>query len=105
MTLVTPQTGPEGRKVKKVLVAEACGIKKEYYAGIVLDRKVSLPVFMASSEGGVDIGEVAAQSPEKILNEHFSPVDGLRAYQGRLLAKKLGLGGQLIASAASMFVK
>jgi succinyl-CoA synthetase beta subunit len=105
MQLVTPQTGPEGRKVKKVLVAEACKIEKEFYAGIVLDRKLSLPVLMASAEGGVEIEEVAARSPEKILRESFSPVEGLHAYQGRMLAARLGLLGPFLAPAASLLVK
>ncbi|HVR72941.1 MAG TPA: ADP-forming succinate--CoA ligase subunit beta [Planctomycetota bacterium] len=105
MQLVTPQTGPEGRRVKQVLVAEACKIEREIYAGIVLDRGLSLPVLMASAEGGVEIEEVAARSPDKILRESFSPVEGLHAYQGRLLAVKLGLLGPLLAPAASLFVK
>ena len=105
MNLVTPQTGPEGRKVKKVLIAEACEIEKEFYAGIVLDRKLSLPVLMASAEGGVEIEEVAAKSPEKIVKMPFSPVEGLYPFQARAVARKLGFSGQLLASAAGLFVK
>jgi succinyl-CoA synthetase beta subunit len=104
MQLVTPQTGPAGRKVKKVLVAEACEIEREHYAGIVLDRKVGMPVLMASAEGGVEIEEVAARSPEKIFKEPFSPLEGLQPYQGRRLAKKLGLGGKHLGPASSLFV-
>jgi succinyl-CoA synthetase beta subunit len=104
MQLVTPQTGPAGRKVKKVLVAEACGIERELYAGVVLDRRAAAPVLMASAEGGVDIEEVAARSPEKILMEPFSPFEGLHPFQGRRLARKLGLGGKQIGPAASLFV-
>jgi succinyl-CoA synthetase beta subunit len=105
MQLVTPQTGPEGRKVKKVLVAAACEIATEFYAGIVLDRQLGLPVLMVSAEGGVEIEEVAAKSPEKIIKRAFSPRTGLRPFEGRDLARKLGLEGKLVASGASMFVK
>lgn len=105
MQLVTPQTGPAGRKVKKVLVTEACGIDREFYAGIVLDRKISKPVLMVSAEGGVEIEEVAAKRPEKIVKEPFSPVAGLQAYQGRALARKLGLGGQQLQLAATLFTR
>jgi len=102
MNLVTPQTGPSGQRVKKVLITEASDIKKEYYLGMVLDRRLSLPVLMACAEGGVEIEEVAARSPEKILKEVVNPVAGLRLYQGRSLAKRLGLTGDLISSAAAL---
>ena len=69
MQLVTPQTGPEGREVKKILIAAACDIASEFYAGIVLDRQLGLPVLMVSAEGGMDIEEVAASTPEKIFKE------------------------------------
>jgi len=105
MNLVTPQTGPEGRTVRKILVAEACGIDKEFYAGIVLDRRLSLPLLMASAEGGVEIEEVAARSPEKILRQAFSPSQGLQPYEARGLAKKLGFTGKLLAPAADLFAK
>lgn len=105
MRLVTPQTGPEGRLVKRVLIAEACDIKKEFYAGIVLDRALGVPVLMASAEGGVEIEEVAAKSPEKIFKEPFSATAGLASYQGRLMAQKLGLAGPLIGPASTLFVK
>ena len=78
MTLVTHQTGPEGRLVKKVLVEETLPIAKELYAGLVLDRAIGKVVFMASSEGGMDIEEVAAHTPEKILKE--ADRAGLRPY-------------------------
>jgi succinyl-CoA synthetase beta subunit len=105
MQLVSPQTGPAGKKVRKVLVAEACDISSEFYAGIVLDRKAGVPVLMASAEGGVEIEEVAARSPEKILREPFSPTVGLEPYQGRRLAKKLGLGGKQLGPASSLLVR
>ena len=102
MRLVTPQTGPEGQSVRKVLITEACEIRREFYLGVVLDRRLSLPVFMASAEGGVEIEEVAARSPEKILKEVLNPLSGLRPHQGRSLAKRLGLAGDQILAAASL---
>jgi len=102
MRLITPQTGPEGRTVRRVLVAEACGVAKEYYAGIVLDRKLGCPVLMASAEGGVEIEEVAARSPEKIHRVPFPAVGGLRAFQGRTLAKRLGFASQHLSAASSL---
>jgi succinyl-CoA synthetase beta subunit len=102
MKLVTPQTGPAGQKVRKVLIEEACDLRGEYYVGIVLDRKLGLPVLMASSEGGVEIEEVAARSPEKIHRRAFDPVLGLRGFEGRILARKLGFGGDLISKAAAL---
>lgn len=104
MNLVTPQTGPSGQKVKKVLITEACQIKKEYYLGVILDRRIGMPVMMASAEGGVEIEEVAARSPEKILKEIVNPVVGLRPYQGRSIARRLGLAGETLAPAAKLIV-
>ena len=89
--LVTHQTGPEGREVKKVLVEEGCDIARELYLGVVIDRECSRVVVMASSEGGVEIEEVAARSPEKILKEIVDPVVGLMPYQARRLAFGLGI--------------
>ena len=83
MTLVTHQTGPEGRLVQKVLVEETLPIAKELYAGLVLDRAIGKVVFMASSEGGMDIEEVAAHTPEKILKEPIEPGLGLTPFQAR----------------------
>jgi succinyl-CoA synthetase beta subunit len=99
MTLVTHQTGPEGREVRTVLVEEGLPIDKEFYLGIVLDRATSRPVFMASSEGGMDIEEVAASTPEKILKETIDPAVGFRPYQARKLAFGLGLPAELIGQA------
>jgi succinyl-CoA synthetase beta subunit len=101
-TLVTKQTGPEGRLVSKLLVAAAPAIKKEYYLAVLLDRAVSRPVVMASAEGGVDIEEVAARAPEKIIKEIVDPAVGLMPYQARKLASALGLTGDLIAQAARL---
>jgi succinyl-CoA synthetase beta subunit len=88
--LVTKQTGAEGQKVSKVLVQDAADIAKEYYLGMVLDRERGLPVMMASAEGGVDIEEVAAKSPEKILKTPVSPEVGLQPFQARRLSYALG---------------
>ena len=91
MQLVTPQTGPDGQKVKKVLVEQGCAIARELYVGVLLDRSVGRVIMMASSEGGMDIEEVAAHSPEKILKVVTDPAVGLRGYQARQLLFGLGL--------------
>jgi len=101
--LVTKQTGPEGRLVSKVLVAAAPAIKKELYCAVLLDRATARPVVMASTEGGVDIEEVAAKQPKKILKEAVDPAIGLMPFQGRKLAAALGLKGDLIVAGAKMF--
>lgn len=88
--LVTKQTGEEGQKVSTLLVAEAVDLGKEYYLGMVLDRALGVPVLMASAEGGVDIEEVAAKTPEKIIKVPVDPVAGLLPYQARRLAYELG---------------
>ncbi|SNZ09583.1 succinyl-CoA synthetase (ADP-forming) beta subunit [Terribacillus aidingensis] len=85
-TLVTHQTGPEGKEVKRLLIEEGCDIQKEYYIGLVLDRSTSRIVMMASEEGGTEIEEVAAKTPEKIFRETIDPVVGLTGYQARRLA-------------------
>lgn len=97
--LVTLQTGPEGRVVHQVLVEAGCEIARELYLGIVLDRSRQAPVLMVSSEGGVNIEEVAARTPEKIFKEWFHPDGGLRPYQARKLAVKLQLRGASLAHA------
>ncbi|ACY48580.1 ADP-forming succinate--CoA ligase subunit beta [Rhodothermus marinus] len=99
MNLVTPQTGPEGQKVRAVLVAGAVDIAKEYYLGITLDRQRSQNVIMASTEGGVEIEEVAARSPEKILKVWVDPTIGLRPFQARQLAFGLGFEGNAFKQA------
>lgn len=91
MKLVTHQTGPEGKLVRKVLVTEAIDVKKEYYLGITIDRSAGLPVILISSEGGVEIEEVAQRSPEKILKVSVDPAVGLMAYQVRELVLGAGL--------------
>jgi len=95
MTLVTPQTGKEGRLVKKILIEQGCNIDKELYLGMVLDRSKSQLVMMASREGGVEIEEVAAKTPEKIFKIWIDPAKDLQINQAKELAKKLGLSEKL----------
>ena len=96
MTLVTHQTGPEGRKVKRVLVEEQLPIDREIYLGVVLDRAMGRPVLMASAQGGMEIEEVAARDPNAILRETVGS-DGLRTFQARRLAFGLGISGDAFA--------
>lgn len=102
--LITHQTGPEGQVVRTVLVESGMDIASELYAGIVLDRAAELPVFMASSEGGVEIEEVASKSPEKIIKRWFDPGTGLLPYQARELAYSVGLEGKQAGNAAKFFI-
>jgi succinyl-CoA synthetase beta subunit len=102
MTLVTPQTGPQGRKVKRVLVEQAGKIRKELYLGIIVDRAVSQVVVMASTEGGMDIETVAARTPEKILKEWVDPSVGLVPFQARKLAFGLGIPKELTGKAVKL---
>lgn len=102
-TLVTHQTGPAGRLVNQVLVAESVEIAKEFYFAVLLDRASGAPVVVASREGGVDIEEVAAQSPEKILREAVDPAFGLQPYQTRKLAKELGFAPSQMRAAGKLF--
>ncbi len=94
MTLVTPQTGPQGRLVKRLLVEEAQDIAKELYLGVVIDRARECPVVMASTEGGVEIEKVAAEHPELIFKEWVNPAAGLAGFQARKLVFELGLAGE-----------
>src|SRR5438445_3322712 len=102
--LVTKQTGPDGRAVTRLLIEAASNIKKEFYLAVLLDRAVSRPIVMASTEGGMDIEEVAAKTPEKIIRETIDPAVGLMPYQGRKLAAALALKGDLINSAAKLLL-
>ncbi len=104
MNLVTHQTGPEGQLVRKILVAPAVNIAKEYYIGVTLDRARSQHVVMASTEGGVEIEKVAAETPEKILKVWADPSYGLQAFQARELAYGLGFKGKT-ARQASNFIQ
>ncbi len=99
MNLVTHQTGPGGRVVKRVLVEETLPIAREIYLGITLDRAIGKPVFMASTEGGMEIEEVAANRPELILKETMEPSFGLSGFQARRLAFKLGIEGDAFKGA------
>jgi succinyl-CoA synthetase beta subunit len=108
--LVTKQTGDEGRLVRKVMVAESVDISRELYLAILVDRQTSKPVIIVSTEGGMDIEEVAERTPEKILREYVNPLGGLQAYQVRKMCKKLDLQGhakqfsQLINSLYKLFI-
>jgi succinyl-CoA synthetase beta subunit len=104
MTLVTHQTGPEGRLVQRVLVEETLPIAKELYLGIVLDRAAAKLVFMASSEGGMDIEEVAAKTPEKILKAYIEPGLGLTPFQARKLAFGIGIPAASVNAAVACMV-
>ncbi len=101
MRLVTHQTGPEGRIVQRVLVAEALDVEREIYLGIVLDRNQACPVFMASASGGVEIEEVAAKNPELILREPIEPGLGLQPFQARKLAFGMGMPASVAGAAAN----
>ncbi|WP_430791398.1 ADP-forming succinate--CoA ligase subunit beta [Virgibacillus flavescens] len=103
-TLVTHQTGPEGKEVKRLLIEEGCDIKKEYYVGLVLDRATSSVVLMASEEGGTEIEEVAAETPEKIFKEVIDPVVGLSGYQARRLAFNINIPDELIGKAVKFMM-
>src|SRR6266700_579833 len=100
--LITHQTGPTGRVVNKVLVAQSAEIAREIYFAILLDRETAAPLIVASSEGGVEIEMVAAKSPEKIICEAIDPLAGLQPFQTRKLAKQLGFESQL-KSASKLF--
>ncbi|MEJ2010227.1 MAG: ADP-forming succinate--CoA ligase subunit beta [Acidobacteriota bacterium] len=101
--LVTAQTGPEGRVVRRLLIEEGLDIAREFYLGLVIDRVAAAPVFMASSEGGVEIEVVAAEHPEKILKETVNPAIGLQPFQARKIAFGLGLDPLLVNEAARFF--
>jgi len=101
--LVTAQTGPEGRVVRRVLVEEGLEVAKEFYLGIVIDRSSAFPVFMAASEGGVEIEVVAAEHPEKIMKEPIDPALGFQPFQARKLAFGLSLDADRVADAARFF--
>jgi succinyl-CoA synthetase beta subunit len=101
--LVTPQTGAEGRLVRKVLVEEGLDIRRELYLGLLIDRVAAAPVFMASAAGGMEIEEVAKEKPEAILRERLTPGFGLQPYQARKLAFALGLAPELVNQAVKLF--
>jgi succinyl-CoA synthetase beta subunit len=104
MNLVTHQTGPEGKLVKKILVEEALDIAKELYIGIVIDRAKEAPVVMASSEGGMEIEKVAAETPELIFKEYINPATGFLPFQARKLTFQLGLEGDTFKQAVKFLL-
>ena len=103
-TLVTHQTGPEGKEVKRLLIEEGCDIKKEYYVGLVLDRATSRVVLMASEEGGTEIEEVAEKTPEKIFKEEIDPIVGLTAFQARRIAFNINIPTKLVGQAVKFMM-
>ncbi len=103
-TLVTHQTGPEGKEVKRLLIEEGCAIDKEYYVGLVVDRSSDRVVLMASAEGGTEIEEVAAKTPEKIFKEYIDPLTGLMPFQARRIAFKLGIPARLVNKASQFMI-
>jgi succinyl-CoA synthetase beta subunit len=105
MNLVTHQTGPEGKVVKRLLIEDGCRIAKEYYFAVIIDRQLQRPIVMASSEGGMEIEVVAERSPEKILKEVVDPAVGLAPFQCRRLAFRLGMTGKTVHQAAKVFEK
>ncbi|OYZ24695.1 MAG: succinate--CoA ligase subunit beta [Bdellovibrio sp. 28-41-41] len=104
MTLVTHQTGPEGKLVQKVFIEQGCNILKEYYVACLVDRVTGRVTMMASSEGGVDIEEVAEHSPEKIKKVTIDPVVGLAGFQARQLAFEIGMAPEIVSKATKFFV-
>ncbi|KJS80046.1 MAG: succinyl-CoA synthetase subunit beta [Peptococcaceae bacterium BICA1-8] len=102
--LVTHQTGPEGKVVKRLLIEEGCNIKKEYYIGMVLDRSTSRVVMMGSEEGGTEIEEVAEHTPEKIYKEIVDPVVGLQGFQARRLAFNINIPPELVGKAVKFML-
>ena len=102
--LVTHQTGPEGKEIKRLLVEEGCDIKKEYYLGLVLDRATARVTLMGSEEGGMDIEEVAEATPEKIFKEVIDPVVGLTGFQARRMAFNMNIPANLVNKAAKFML-
>lgn len=102
--LVTHQTGPEGKEVKRLYVEAGSDIKKEYYLGLVLDRETSLVTLMGSEEGGMDIEEVAANTPERIFYEEIDPVVGLSGFQARRMAFNMNIPAKLVNKAAKLML-
>ncbi len=102
--LVTPQTGPQGKEVKRIYVEEGCDIKRELYLGMLVDRGSSRITIMASTEGGMDIEEVAAKTPEKILMVEIDPASGMQSYHARKVAFALGLEGKQVGSAVKLLL-
>ena len=104
MQLVTHQTGPEGKEVTRVYIEEGCAIASELYLGMLVDRATSMITIMASTEGGVDIEEVAEKTPEKIIKVAINPATGIQAFHARKIAFGLGLSGKQISQAVKLIV-
>ncbi|SFJ22696.1 ADP-forming succinate--CoA ligase subunit beta [Thermoflavimicrobium dichotomicum] len=102
--LVTHQTGPEGKEVKRLLIEEGCPIEKEYYIGVVIDRSTGRVVMMGSEEGGMEIEEVAAKSPEKIFKEYIDPAVGMMPFQARRLAYNINIPKDKVNQAAKFML-
>ncbi|GAB6933498.1 ADP-forming succinate--CoA ligase subunit beta [Calditerricola satsumensis] len=102
--LVTYQTGPEGKEVKRLLIEQGCDIRKEYYVGMVVDRTTGRVVLMASEEGGVEIEEVAKRAPEKIVKEYIDPLTGLMPFQARKVAYAINIPKELVGKAVKFFM-
>jgi succinyl-CoA synthetase beta subunit len=103
MKLVTPQTGEEGRVVRRLLIEEGLDIKRELYVSVLVDRAIGAPIFMASTAGGMEIEEVAHDNPEAILRETIDPAIGFQPYQARKIAFGLGLTGEQVTNAVQFF--
>lgn len=104
MNLVTPQTGPEGKLVRKLYIEQGCDIKKEYYVAMLIDRHYGRPVMMGSAEGGMDIEEVAEKHPEKIFKVIIDPAVGMQAFQAREMAYNLGFKGAAAGNAVKVLM-
>ncbi|NCN95570.1 MAG: ADP-forming succinate--CoA ligase subunit beta, partial [Bdellovibrionales bacterium] len=105
MTLITPQTGPEGKEVSKVYIEQGCDIKHEYYVAALVDREHSRVTIMASREGGMDIEEVAEKTPHLIHKVVVDPAVGMQPYQARQLAFAIGMEGKVVGAAVKTFLK
>src|SRR3546814_2799320 len=105
MTLITHQTGPEGKLVKRLYVEEGCDIKRELYLSFLVDRATSEITVMASTEGGMEIEEVAATHPEKILKAAIDPATGMQPHHARQIAFGLGLEGKQVQSATKLMLE
>ncbi|HDB1182921.1 TPA: ADP-forming succinate--CoA ligase subunit beta [Staphylococcus aureus] len=103
-TLVTHQTGPEGKEIKRLYIEEGCAIQKEYYVGFVIDRATDQVTLMASEEGGTEIEEVAAKTPEKIFKETIDPVIGLSPFQARRIAFNINIPKESVNKAAKFLL-
>ena len=104
MNLITHQTGPAGKEVNRVYIEEGCDIARELYLGVLLDRETSRVTMMASTEGGMDIEEVAANTPEKILKVAIDPISGMQPFHARRLAFGLGLEGKQVGAATKFML-